>query len=155
ASRLPSAATKGRTALADWIASPENPLAARVMVNRLWQHHFGRGLVATPGDFGTRGQAPTHPELLDWLAGEVVRRGWSVKQMHKLILPSAAYQQSSAATPKALATDPDNKLFSRQNRARLEGEVIRDSLLAISGRLNRQMGGPSVSPPIPADIAAT
>ena len=144
-----------RAALADWIASPNNPLTARVMVNRLWQHHFGRGLVPTPSDFGTRGQPPTHPELLDWLAGEFIRRGWSVKQMHKLILLSAAYQQSSAAAAEMLARDPDNKLFSRQNRARLEGEVIRDSLLAISGRLNRAMGGPGVSPPIPADITRT
>jgi hypothetical protein len=126
-----------------------------VWVNRVWQHHFGRGLVPTPSDFGTRGQRPTHPELLDWLAGEFIRGGWSVKRLHKLILLSAAYRQSSAATPAALARDPENTLFSRQNRARLEGEVLRDSLLAISGRLNREMGGPGVSPPIPADIAKT
>jgi hypothetical protein len=144
-----------RTALAEWIASEENPLTARVMVNRIWQHHFSRGLVGTASDFGTRGQAPTHPELLDWLAGEFVRGGWSVKGMHKLILLSATYQQSSAANPETLKRDPDNRLFSRQNRARLEGEVIRDSLLAISGRLNRQMGGPGVSPPIPSDITKT
>jgi hypothetical protein len=155
ASPLTSATTKRRTALADWIASADNPLTARVMVNRIWQHHFGRGLVTTPSDFGTRGQAPTHPELLDWLADRFVRGGWSVKQMHKLILLSNAYQQSSTASAEALAHDPENKLFSRQNRLRLEGEIIRDSLLAISGRLNRKMGGPSVSPPIPADIAMT
>ncbi|HEY2952261.1 MAG TPA: DUF1549 and DUF1553 domain-containing protein [Verrucomicrobiae bacterium] len=154
-SLLTSAATKRRAVLADWMASADNPLTARVMVNRLWQHHFGRALVTTPSDFGTRGHAPTHPELLDWLAGEFIRGGWSVKKMHKLILLSATYQQSSAAPPEALAADPDNKFFSRQNRARLEGEVIRDSLLAISGRLNRQMGGPSVAPPIPDDMAKT
>ena len=125
------------------------------MVNRIWQHHFGRGLVATPSDFGTRGRPPTHPQLLDWLAGQFIRSGWSVKQMHKLILLSATYQQSSTATPESLLRDPENKLFSRQNRVRLEGEVIRDSLLAIGGRLNRQIGGPSVSPPIPADITKT
>ncbi|MCI0536011.1 MAG: DUF1549 and DUF1553 domain-containing protein, partial [Verrucomicrobiales bacterium] len=144
-----------RSALAGWIASSENPLTARVMVNRIWQHHFGAALVATPNDFGTRGQAPTHPDLLDWLAGEFVRAGWSVKHMQKLILLSAAYQQSSRAAPESLARDPDNKLFSRQNHLRLEGEVIRDSLLAISGRLNPQMGGPSVLPPIPTDLVKT
>jgi len=144
-----------RATIADWLANPANPLTARVMVNRIWQHHFGRGLVATPGDFGTRGQPPTHPELLDWLAGEFVARGWSIKAMHKLILLSAAYQQSSQATDDALQRDPDNKFFSRQNRVRLEGEAVRDSLLAISGRLNNTMGGPSVFPPIPADITKT
>jgi len=144
-----------RRMLADWIASPANPLTARVLVNRLWQHHFGRGLVSTPSDFGTRGQSPTHPELLDWLAGELVRRRWSVKQMHRLLLQSATYQQSSTAAAEAEAGDPGNKWFSRQARARLEGEVIRDSLLAISGRLNPERGGPSVSPPIPADITRT
>ena len=144
-----------RTILADWIAASANPLTARVMVNRIWQHHFGRGLVATPSDFGTRGSRPTHPELLDWLAGEFIARGWSVKAMHRLILMSAAYQQSSSASSDSLARDPENKYCSRQNRLRLEGEAIRDSLLAISGRLNRQMSGPGVSPPISADIIKT
>jgi hypothetical protein len=180
-----------RTALADWLVSPDNPLTARVMVNRLWQHHFGRGLVATPSDFGTRGARPTHPELLDWLAAELMepvealKRSsvepatgsaagkpstastlqplyastkvppWSLKHIHRLILNSAAYQQSSQASREALARDPENKLFSRQNRVRLEGEAIRDSLLAISGRLNPAMYGPSVSPPVPADITKT
>ena len=146
------AADHHRAALAEWIASADNPLTARVMVNRLWQHHFGRGLVRTPSDFGTRGAPPTHPELLDWLAGEFAARGWSMKAMHKLILMSAAYQQSSAASAEALARDPENALFSRQNRVRLEGEAIRDSLLAISGQLNDDQGGASVSPPIPDDI---
>jgi len=147
------AAHQPRTALAHWIASTENPLTARVMVNRIWQHHFGRGLVSTPSDFGTRGAVPTHPELLDWLAREFVARAWSVKAMHKLILLSSTYQQSSHASSETLARDPDNRLFSRQNRRRLEGEAVRDSLLAISGRLNRHKGGPGVSPPIPADLA--
>jgi hypothetical protein len=144
-----------RAALANWIASPENPLTARVMVNRIWQHHFGRGLVTTPNEFGVRAEPPTHPELLDWLASEFIARGWSIKQMHKLILMSATYQQTSAASSEALAKDPENMLFTRQNRVRLEGEVIRDSLLAISGKLNPKVGGPSVFPPIPADITKT
>jgi hypothetical protein len=154
-SLLTSAATKHRAALANWIASPENPLAARVMVNRIWQHHFGRGIAPMPSEFGTRAEPPTHPELLDWLASEFIARGWSIKQMHKVILLSATYQQSSQPSAAAWARDPENKLFSRQNRARLEGEVIRDSLLAISGRLNAKVGGPSVLPPIPADITKT
>jgi mono/diheme cytochrome c family protein len=143
-----------RAALADWIASPGNPLTARVMVNRIWQHHFGRGLVPTPNDFGTHGQAPTHPELLNWLASEFIARGWSVKAMHKLILLSATYRQSSVVSPAARAADPENKFYSRMSRVRLEGETIRDSLLAISGQLNPKMGGPGVFPPIPKEIFA-
>jgi len=149
-----STATSRRTALAEWLASPANPLTARVLVNRIWQHHFGRGLVATTSDFGTRGARPTHPELLDWLASEFVAHGWSIKAMHRLILRSAAYQQSSEPSPEALERDPENKLFSRQNRVRLEGEAIRDSLLAVSGRLDATMFGPSALPPLPADLAA-
>ena len=144
-----------RTALANWIASPENPLTARVMVNRIWQHHFGRGIVPMPSEFGTRAEPPTHPELLDWLAREFIAHGWSIKQMHKLIMLSATYQQSSQASAEALSRDPENKWLSHQNRLRLEGEVIRDSLLAISGQLNPKVGGPSVFPPIPADITRT
>src|SRR5207248_10115420 len=98
--------------------------------NRLWQHHFGRGLVPTPNDFGLRGEPPTHPELLDWLAAEFVANGWSLKAMHRLMLRSAAYQQSTQVLPAAREKDPDNRLFSRMNRRRLEGEAIRDSLLA-------------------------
>ncbi|OWK45376.1 protein of unknown function DUF1549 [Fimbriiglobus ruber] len=142
--------TGRRTALADWIADERNPLAARVMVNRLWHHHFGRGIVRTPSDFGVRGDAPTHPELLDWLAGEFVRGGWSLKRMHKTMLMSATYQQSTTASPDALKADPDNNLFSRMNRQRIEGEIVRDSLLAVSGRLNPKPGGPGVSVPGPA-----
>jgi mono/diheme cytochrome c family protein len=148
----PSLSSGRRVALAEWITNPANPLTARVMVNRIWQHHFGRGLVGTPSDFGTRGEAPSHPELLDWLAAEFPARGWSLKQMHKLMLLSAAYQQSSQISPETLARDPDNRLFSRHQRQRLEGEVIRDSLLAISGELNPKLGGPGVFPPIPEDV---
>jgi hypothetical protein len=150
-----SAARNRRSALARWIASAENPLTARVMVNRIWQHHFGRGIVPSPSEFGVRAEPPTNPELLDWLASEFIARGWSIKQMHKVILLSATYQQSSQPSAEALARDPENKMFSRQNRVRLEGEVIRDGLLAISGQLNRKVGGPSVFPPIPADITKT
>jgi hypothetical protein len=146
-----SDSTGRRTALANWIASPRNPLTARVLVNRLWQHHFGRGLVRTASDFGIRGERPTHPELLDWLATEFVASGWSIKAMHRLMLLSATYQQSAAASAETLVKDPDNHLVSRMNRLRLEGEIIRDSLLAVCGRLNAQMGGPGVFPPVPPE----
>ncbi|MCI0463358.1 MAG: DUF1553 domain-containing protein, partial [Gemmataceae bacterium] len=136
---------------AEWLTRPDHPLTARVMVNRLWQHHFGRGIVPTASDFGVRGQPPTHPELLDWLARAFVESGWSVKHMHRLMLLSSTYRQSTQATPEALRKDPDNRLFARMNRLRLEGEVIRDALLAVSGKLNRTMGGPGVFPPLPAD----
>jgi len=156
ASSLPNSKSefeKGRRlALANWLASPDNPLTARVMVNRIWQHHFGRGLAPMPSEFGTRAEPPTHPELLDWLASEFIARGWSIKQIHRLILLSETYQQSSQPSTEDVARDPENKLFSRQNRIRLEGEIIRDSLLAISGKLNPKVGGPSVFPPIPVDI---
>ncbi|HWB07352.1 MAG TPA: DUF1549 and DUF1553 domain-containing protein [Verrucomicrobiales bacterium] len=148
------ATTARRAALAEWIAGPDNTLTARVMVNRIWQHHFGRGLTRSSGDFGTQGTAPTHPELLDWLAHEFVTGGWSVKKIHRLIVLSSAYRQGSAPSAAALASDPDNSLFSRQNRVRLEGEAIRDSLLAVSGRLNSAMFGPGVLPPIPKAITA-
>jgi hypothetical protein len=140
-----------RAALAEWVAGRDNPLTARVLVNRVWQHHFGRGLVPTPSDFGVRGQRPTHPELLDWLAVAFMDGGWSLKRLHRLLLTSAAYRQSSKPAADALARDPDNRLLSRLNRVRLEGEVIRDCLLAVSGRLNRKMGGPGVFPPVPDD----
>jgi hypothetical protein len=143
-------AGSSRAALADWIASPGNPLTSRVLVNRLWQHHFGRGIVSTPSEFGPRGAKPSHPELLDWLASDLVARGWSLKAMHRLILSSEAYRQSTSS-PHA-ARDPENQHFGRRNRVRLEGEAIRDSLLAISGRLDLRMGGPGVFPPIPADV---
>lgn len=141
-----------RAELAAWLASEENPLTARVMVNRIWQHHFGRGIVATPSDFGVRGARPSHPELLVWLAAEFVSSGWSVKHIHKLILLSAAYQQSERPSPTAMSLDPENLLFSRWKPLRLEGEVIRDSLLAVSSRLNTSCGGPGVFPAIPVDV---
>jgi len=141
-----------RSRLAGWLTQPDHPLAARVIVNRIWQHHFGRGLVRTPSDFGIRGMPPTHPELLDWLAVEFVRRGWSIKEMHRLILLSATYRQGVEAAPETRAKDPENEWFTRWTRQRLEGEAIRDSLLAISGRLNPKMGGPGVFPPIPAEL---
>lgn len=155
--------TGRRSALAKWITRKDHPLTARVMVNRIWQHHFGRGVVATPNDFGLRGTRPTHPALLDWLAVEFMSpeakktsahpldqepRDWSIKRMHRLVMLSATYQQSTSGSRQ----DPENKHFSRMNRQRLEGEVIRDALLAVSGRLNLKMGGQSVFPPLPREV---
>jgi Protein of unknown function (DUF1553)/Protein of unknown function (DUF1549)/Planctomycete cytochrome C/Concanavalin A-like lectin/glucanases superfamily len=134
-------AGSGRRELADWLARPDNPLVARVMINRLWQHHFGEGLVRTPNDFGERGERPTNLALLDWLAARFVQSGWSVKAMHRLIMFSSAYQQSSDAGAHALARDPENRLFGRMNRRRLDAEAIRDSLLSVAGRLGATMGG--------------
>jgi Protein of unknown function (DUF1553)/Protein of unknown function (DUF1549) len=133
----------GRLQLARWIASPTNPLTARVFVNRLWQHHFGQGLVRTPGNFGKLGQPPTHPELLDYLADCLIRSGWSIKAMHRALLLSSVYQQSSVPNPATLAADADNRLFGHMNRRRLEAEEIRDNLLAVTGRLDRSAGGPA------------
>ena len=145
--------TRGhRITLAKWIASPDNPLTARVMVNRIWQHHFGEGIVRTPSDFGKNGDRPTHPELLDWLAVRFVESGWDIKAMHKLMLLSNTYQQS-AENPLVKDKDADNRLLSRFQRRRLEAEAIRDSILAMSGRLNPDMGGPSVFPALPGDLA--
>jgi hypothetical protein len=150
----PSAKSSGRRVeLADWLVRPDHPLTARVIVNRLWQHHFGRGIVATPSDFGTMGAEPTHPELLDWLATELPTRGWSLKAMHRLMLTSATYRQSSQANPTALAADPENSLLWRHNRHRLDGESIRDALLAVSDQLNPAMGGPCIFPELPAELA--
>ncbi|MFI5460657.1 MAG: DUF1549 and DUF1553 domain-containing protein [Isosphaerales bacterium] len=151
--RPSSRSTGRRTSLAEWLVRPDHPLVARVMVNRLWQHHFGRGLVATPSDFGTMGDEPSHPELLDWLATELVARGWSLKSMHRLIVTSATYRQSSRVTEERKKLDPENVLLWRQNRQRLDGEAIRDALLAVSGRLNRAMGGPSVFPELPPELS--
>jgi mono/diheme cytochrome c family protein len=143
-----------RTVLAGWIASPDNPLTARVFVNRLWQHHFGRGIVATPNDFGKFGTGPTHPELLDWLASEFVAGGWQVKRMHRLILLSNAYRMSSHASEAELKADPSNSLFWRFNMRRLTAEEVRDSILAVSGSLNLKSGGPSICPPISKEVLA-
>jgi hypothetical protein len=154
---LPTPATDARssgrrTVLANWLASADNPLTARVMVNRIWQHHFGRGIVPTPNDFGKFGQLPTHPELLDWLAHEFARSGWSMKRMHKLVMLSSTYRMSSKGDAKALRLDPANALFWRFNMRRLSAEEVRDSFLAVSGRLNPKMAGPSVYPPIPHEV---
>ena len=143
-----------RTVLANWIASPENPLTARVMVNRIWQHHFGRGLVRSASNFGTQGDRPTHPELLDWLASEFVARGWSVKAMHRLIMTSQAYRMSSRSNATALQADPQNDLLWRFDPRRLTAEEIRDSMLAINGTLNLKMFGPGVLVDIPREVMA-
>jgi hypothetical protein len=134
-----------RLNLANWIASPNNPLTARVTVNRIWLNHFGRGLVDTPSDFGVNGAKPSHPELLDWLAAEFIRSGWSIKHVHRLILNSATYQQSSLIDSKAADIDRDNTLLWRYTSRRMESESIRDCLLSVSGELNLQMGGPGFS----------
>ena len=139
-----------RAPLAEWIASADNPLTARVMANRIWQGHFGRGIVATPSNFGRNGIRPTHPRLLDWLALQFVDGGWSVKALHRLILTSSTYRQSSIRFSERTAkVDPANRLVSRMPRRRLDGEAIRDSILAISGRLNPARRGPGVYPRLP------
>ncbi|MFN7935510.1 MAG: DUF1549 and DUF1553 domain-containing protein [Bryobacteraceae bacterium] len=143
-----SPTTLRRKALAEWIASDKNPLTARVMVNRIWQYHFGRGLVSTPSDFGTRAEGPSHPELLDYLATEFINRKWSIKEMHRLIMNSAAYRQASKPSPKALEADPDNTLLSHFNRRRLEAEEVRDAVLLAAGTLNTKTGGRPVVPPL-------
>jgi mono/diheme cytochrome c family protein len=134
----------GRLELANWIASPDNPLTARVMVNRIWQHHFGEGIVRTPNNYGKLGVPPTHPELLDYLAHRFEDSGWSIKAMHRAIMLSAAYQQSSIPVPATFKADPDTLLFGRMNRRRLESEALRDSLLDAAGKLDLTLGGPAV-----------
>ena len=173
-SKLRDDSTQQRRALAVWMTDLDHgagTLLARVMVNRVWQHHFGDGLVRTVSDFGTRGELPTHPELLEWLAGEFVGSGWSVKHLHRLIVNSAAYQQGNggvigsrsdgnraprSTTPSpqhsaALAADPDNRLLWRRQPLRLESEILRDSMLSVAGTLNPAMFGPSFKPPIPSE----
>ena len=151
----PGAKSSGRrTALANWIASPDNPLTARVMANRLWQYHFGRGIVRSPNNFGLQGDPPTHPELLDWLASELVAQGWRMKPMHRLIMTSHAYRMSSRGRAEALATDPANDLFWRFDMRRLTAEEIRDSILAITGSLNLKTSGPGIYVDIPAEVLA-
>jgi hypothetical protein len=142
-----------RTRLARWIASPDNPLTARVLVNRVWQYHFGRGIVETANDFGVNGSRPSHPELLDWLAAEFTAGGWRLKPLHRLIVLSSTYRQASRlpdARP-GLARDPDDRLLWRFPRRRLAAEEVRDALLKVSGRLNEEAGGPSVVLPVDAD----
>lgn len=151
----PTANSTGRrAALANWLADSKNPLTARVMVNRTWHYHFGRGIAGSPSDFGVMGERPTNKELLDYLAATFVADGWSVKKLHKRIVMSATYQQSSALNEASAKIDPDNKLMWRFNRRRLEGEAIRDSILAVAGDLNTRMYGPGVFPPLPAGMVS-
>ncbi|MCH8046440.1 MAG: PSD1 domain-containing protein [Planctomycetes bacterium] len=150
---LPSSDGKAnRLDLARWLVSADNPLTPRVTVNRLWQQYFGRGIVETENDFGTQGSPPSHPELLDWLASELVRTGWNMKAMHRLIVTSATYRQSSRVRADLAEVDPDNRLLARQSRLRLEAEAIRDAALAASGLLTERLGGPGVYPPQPAGV---
>ncbi len=137
-----------RKALAQWLTAPDQPLVARVMVNRIWQGHFGFGLVRTPNDFGRQGDAPTHPKLLDWLAVEFAEKGWSIKQLHRLIMLSDTYQASSVGDAQSIERDPDNYYLSRMNRRRMDADVLRDSMLAVSGNLNLKMGGVGVILPL-------
>lgn len=166
-----SVTTRRRTQLAEWITRADHPLATRVIVNRIWQHHFGRGLVETPSDFGKMGAEPTHRELLDWLATEFARQGWSLKKLHKLLVTSATYRQASqpvsahSVNPqddpattiwkRARKLDPENRLLARMNRQRLDGEAIRDAMLAAGEQISSHRGGPGVRPPLPAEVATT
>lgn len=152
----PTSETSGRRrAFAAWVASPENPLTARVMANRIWQHHFGNGIVKTTSDFGRAGTLPAHPKLLDWLAAEFIENGWSIKKLHRTIMLSQTYQMSSRAeNAKADAVDPGNDLLWRQNLRRLEAEALRDTMLAISGRLNPKMGGRGFFPRLSGEVLA-
>lgn len=143
-------AIRRRASLARWLTAADNPLLGRVMVNRIWQHHFGRGLVSSPNDFGRHGDRPTHPALLDWLAVEFAARGWSVKEMHRLLMLSGVYRSSSLAAREHLDADPENRYLARMSRRRLDADAIRDSILAVSGRLNLRMGGVGVIPSLTA-----
>ena len=164
--RNPRGDTSVRPGFAEWLVSPDNPLTARVIVNRIWQHHFGTGLVSTSNDFGVMGAKPSHPELLDWLAAYLMEQGWNLKQLHRKIVMSATYRQRSflsdnvkeserTAWLRSLKTDPDQRLLSRYPRRRLEGEAIRDAILSASGQLNLRVGGPGVRPPLPQELVAT
>ena len=146
--KVPPNSGSGRLALAEWLTRPSNPLTARVMVNRIWQHHFGKGLVATENDFGRRGQKPTHPALLDYLAGRFMVEGWSVKSIHRRIMLSSTYQQSSEAEPSAETPDPTNDLLARFSRRRLDAEEIRDAMLFVAGTLETGSGGRHPFPPV-------
>ncbi|MFM7210099.1 MAG: DUF1553 domain-containing protein, partial [Verrucomicrobiota bacterium] len=150
--QLPKDTPANRLTFARWLFSPENPLTARVAVNRHWQAFFGRGFVTTLEDFGFQSEAPSHPELLDWLAVEFMKSGWSTKRLHRLIVTSATYRQSSKVSPESATKDPSNLLLSRGSRFRLEAEIIRDSSLKAAGLLSAKMGGPGVYPPQPASV---
>jgi hypothetical protein len=149
---LPKGVPNNRLGFGRWLVDSANPLTARVAMNRFWQMYFGAGLVKTVEDFGSQGEWPTHPELLDWLATEFVRTGWDIKAMQKLIVTSATYRQSSKTTPEHLQKDPENRLLARAPRLRLPAGVIRDQALAVSGLLTEQIGGPSVKPYQPAGL---
>jgi hypothetical protein len=149
---FPKDAPRNRLGLAEWIVDKNNPLTARVIVNRIWQQYFGQGLVSTPEDFGARCERPSHPELLDWLAVEFIESGWSVKHIHRLIVNSAMYRQSSNVSPKLLEADPYNHWLARAPRIRVDSEIVRDIALATSGLLSQKIGGPSVFPPLPAGV---
>lgn len=151
-SRMEAEWPRNRLGLAEWLVSPDNPLVARVQVNRIWQHYWGRGLVSTPENFGLQGALPTHPELLDWLAVEFRESGWDWKQLHRLVVNSATYRQSSRVSEVLLRRDPDNELLARGARFRLPAMLLRDLALAASGSLDRRIGGPPVYPYQPADI---
>ncbi len=142
--------SSGRLELAQWLTRPEHPLTPRVMVNRIWQHHFGRGIVATPSNFGVRGEPPSHPELLDWLAARFVASGWSIKAIHREIVLSETYQLSSDYDERDAALDPEDRWLWRYPRRRLDAESIRDAMLAVSGRLDRSRPGRHPFPPIEA-----
>ncbi|MCE2399886.1 DUF1553 domain-containing protein [Candidatus Poribacteria bacterium] len=144
-----------RRVFAEWVAKDDNPLTARVMVNRIWQYHFGRGIVRTSNDFGQLGSPPTHPELLDWLASEFITSGWKIKAMHKLIMTSNTYQMSTQSNPTYIHKDANNDLFWRFNMRRLTAEEIRDTVLWITGKLNLKMAGPSIYPELPEEVLAT
>ncbi|HAL70652.1 MAG TPA: hypothetical protein DCP71_02645 [Verrucomicrobiales bacterium] len=148
----PAEMEQTRLDLAQWLVSPQHPLTSRVAVNQMWSKLFGTGIVSTPDDFGTSGESPSHPELLDWLATQFMKNGWSRKELLRLIVTSATYRQSSLHRQDILQTDPLNRLLARQNRLRLEAEVLRDSFLTASGLLSRNIGGPSIKPPLPGDV---
>ncbi len=145
---LPKSEESGRLELADWLASPQNPLTARVIVNRVWQHHFGRGIVATPSNFGVRGSPPSHPELLDWLAASFIEHGWSIKWLHRLILSSNTYQLDSLGDDAGDSVDPSDQWYGRFDRQRLDAEAIRDAMLSVAGTLDITRPGPHPFPPI-------
>ncbi|MCA1963457.1 MAG: PSD1 and planctomycete cytochrome C domain-containing protein, partial [Prosthecobacter sp.] len=149
---ITSSKQPNRLDLAKWIMSPNNPLTARVIVNRVWQQYFGRGIVETENDFGSQGTLPSHPELLDWLATEFMAKKWSLKELHKLIVTSKTYRQSSANRPDLMEKDPQNYLLARQSRLRLDAEIVRDVCLSASGLLSPKIGGPPVYPPIPDGV---
>ena len=145
---------KTRLDLARWLVDSKNPLTPRVTVNRIWMRYFGKGIVETEEDFGTTGSLPSHPQLLDALSSYFIKSGWSMKKLHKLIVTSKTYRQSSKVTPVSIKTDPANRLLSRQSRIRLDAEIIRDAALSASGLLSKKIGGPGIRPPQPRGIYA-